>query len=178
MKSVFPKGSLKNHLLLTYHLGFDWSGWKVQSLRRQRSGRSVLTNGKRPKCKAIDLKIIFPSIKLIFTRKVSAFSLVFTLKDFGTRQWPIERHTRNLKVPKLKSFLFRLFLLFTMLRTICFLSFLWNCQLRQLCHMHSTEWQTSMCVSIREGLSMASRLTLWLGRSELHQRVYYESEVL
>ena len=148
------------------------------SLRRERSGRSVLRNGKRPKCKAIDMKIILPFIKLIFTRKVFAFSLDLKLKDFETRQWPIELHTHNLKVPKPKSFLFRLFLLFTMLYMICFLSFLWNCQLRQLCHMLSTEWQTSMCVSIREGLSMASRLTLWLGRSELHQRVYYESEVL
>ena len=56
------------------------------SLRRERSSRSVLTNGKRPKCKAIDLKMILPFIKLIFTRKVFAFSLVLKLKDFGTKK--------------------------------------------------------------------------------------------
>ena len=45
------------------------------------------------------MKMILPFIKLISTRKVFAFSLVLKLKEFGTRQWSIERRTRNLKVP-------------------------------------------------------------------------------
>ena len=55
MKKAFSKNFffMKIHLLHAYYLRFDWSGWivliKVRfSLRREWSGQSVLTNGKRP----------------------------------------------------------------------------------------------------------------------------------
>ena len=44
MKSTFPRVLLKSHLLPAHYLGFNRSGWV-----REGSGRSVLTNGKRPK---------------------------------------------------------------------------------------------------------------------------------
>ena len=54
--SFFQEILLKSHLLRAHYLGFDWSGWIVLSksdilisLRRELYGRSVLTNGKRPK---------------------------------------------------------------------------------------------------------------------------------
>ena len=54
--SFFQEILLKSHLLRAHYLGFDWSGWIVLSksdilisLRWELYGRSVLTNGKRPK---------------------------------------------------------------------------------------------------------------------------------
>ena len=46
---------LKNHLLLPFYLGFDWSGWivlikRLTIIATGWSGRSVLTNGKRHLC--------------------------------------------------------------------------------------------------------------------------------
>ena len=48
---------LKNNFVRAYYLAFDWSGWVAfVKIRRECPGRSVLTNGKRPKRWVLDMQ--------------------------------------------------------------------------------------------------------------------------